>query len=125
MANITNIKDFKQQLKDAQEREQTRAQAEEMSAKVKDMILEHMAGIYFRVEQLRYVTGEQTTVAEVVDKMPSESPISKAVKFSWTQDYMIEAFHKIMQEDGEKVDLEILGNLKIIEAPNGPVILKI
>lgn len=103
------------------------AQSIEMSNQMKNLILERMAGIYFRVEQLREsVPGyEKITVAEVVNKMPKASPESKAVAFSWTVDYMIEAFYKIMKEDGEEVDHEIIGNLSQIKSEVSQQIIKI
>lgn len=117
-----NNKDF---LKEKQKAEAI-ARTIEMSNKAKDLILERMAGMYFRVEQLRTIPGyESVTVAELVDKMPEKTAEQKAVKYSWTVDYMLEAFHEIMVNDGEVVESEILGNLSAIEAPIGPSIVKI
>jgi ubiquinone biosynthesis protein Coq4 len=117
-----NNKDF---LKEKQKAEAI-AKTIEMSNKVKDLILERMAGMYFRVEQLRTLPGyEFVTVAEIVDKMPEASAEQKAVKYSWTVDYMLEAFHDIMIKDGEEVRAEVLGNLSEIKAPTGPSIVKI
>ena len=103
------------------------AQSIEMSNQMKNLILERMAGIYFRVEQLREkVPGyENITVAEVVDRMPKDSAESKAVAFSWTVDYMLEAFYQIMKEDGEEIDQNIVGNLSRIDAPGQPQVVKI
>jgi hypothetical protein len=114
---------FNKHLNDAIKKEKMRQLAEEeaheKSLIAKDIILEHMAGIYFRVEQLRKFTGKDVTVAEVVDKMNDEKgPIIAAVKYSWKQGYMLEAFNKIMQEDGETVDQRILGNLQSITTQN-------
>lgn len=117
-----NNKDF---LKEKQKAEAI-AKTIEMSNKVKDLILDRMAGMYFRVEQLRELPGyEHVTVAEIVDKMPEASAEQKAMKYSWTIDYMLEAFHEIMTKDGEDVKSEILGNLSEIKAPTGPLIVKI
>ena len=117
---------FKEQFARAQKMESAKAQAEDDSNKVKDKILEYMAGVYFRVEQLRYVQGSNVTLAEVVNRMPDEDrPVVKAMKYSWTQPYMVEAFYKIMEEDGETVDAKVLGNLDAIDAPDGPVRVKI
>ena len=118
--------DFKEKLDKAKKIARAKAQAEEQSNRVKDLIIEHMAGIYFRVEQLRDVMGKDVTVAEVVNDMPDEDkPIVKAVKYSWTQDYMLEAFHEVMKQDGEDVDEDIIGNVNMIDAPDGPQRIKI
>lgn len=117
------LKQFKKEMAQAE----AAAQAIEMSNQMKNLILDRMAGIYFRVEQLRErVPGyENITVAQVVDRMPKNTPEAKAVAFSWTVDYMIEAFHSIMKEDGEAVDPNILGNLNQINAPTQQQIVKI
>lgn len=103
------------------------AQTIEMSNQMKNLILDRMAGIYFRVEQLREKAPgyENITVAEVVNKMPQNTPEAKAVAFSWTVDYMLEAFYQVMREDGEEISDKIVGNLSQIEAPNQPQIVKV
>lgn len=117
------------QLQFQKERQQAEAIAQsiELSNQMKNLILERMAGIYFRVEQLRekVPTYSNITVAEVVNKMPKNTPESKAVAFSWTVDYMLEAFYQIMKEDGEEIDQDIIGNLSEINSPKQPQIVKV
>jgi uncharacterized membrane protein len=114
------MEDFSKKLQMEIARERANQDAYEKSLKAKDIILEHMAGIYFRVEQMKKVSSQKNiTVAEVVNKMPdSMGQIVQAVKFAWRQDYMVDAFYKIMKEDGESVDPNILGNLSAIDAPS-------
>lgn len=98
----------------------------EMSNMAKDLILDRMVGMYFRVEQLRQQPGyESVTVAELVNRIPGTTHEQQAVKFSWTIDYMLKEFFNIMKEDGEEVDAKIIGNLSQIEAPKGPIIVKV
>lgn len=120
--NIKSNKQFQKELRQAE----AIAEAVEMSNAAKDVILERMAGMYFRAEQLRKIPGyEKVTVAELVDKMPKNSPETKAVAFSWTVDYMMEAFHDIMKQDGEEVNPDIIGNLSRIEMERMQQIVKV
>jgi hypothetical protein len=120
------MKGFKEHLEQQIANQKAIDEAQEQMAKAKDAILERMTGIYFRVEQLRYVKGSSVTVAEVVNKMPrTMGQFVDALRFAWTQDYMVKAFYEIMKEDGEEVDPEIIGNLNAIEAPETAPIVRI
>lgn len=116
---------FARELRRAAAEAEAHAEAMEKMNHAKDLILDRMVGVYFRVEQLRNVIHQSTTVAEVVNRMPTPTQMSQAFKFSWTQPYMVQAFYDVMREDGEQVDPEVLGNLDRIEGPKSAPIARL
>lgn len=116
--------EFKKEFARAQAKAKAEAEAHDKMNQAKDLILEHMAGCYFRAEQARDVMGQDITVAELVNRMPPKSQVVMALKYAWTQDYMVEAFYTVMKEDGETIDPAVIGNLSAIEAPNTAPIVK-
>ncbi len=117
---------FEKEFARAKAQAEAEGEARDKQELAKDLILEHMAGIYFRTEQARHVMGKDVTVAEIVNRMPdARGQIVQAVKYAWKQEYMLEAFHIVMKRDGEEVDPEILGNLSAIEAPAGAPIVRL